>query len=73
MPGATTLRKKVRLPSARRKFGWLAGWIIVLGGAAAYVLHVTRVDPGATGPSRFAMLATVLLAGLCVIIASSEK
>jgi hypothetical protein len=72
MVGAPNLRKKIRVPSGKRNFAWLAVWIVLIGGAATLLLHVTRMDPDATGPARIAMMVTIVLAGLCGIIASAE-
>ena len=73
MDGVRALRRKGQLPSGRRRFGWMALWIMLGGGALTFLMHLTRLDPDATGATRITMLVTVLLAGLCAIIASSER
>jgi hypothetical protein len=54
-------------------FRWWAVMIAIVGGAAAYYLHISAgVDPANASPVRLVLAVTVVLVGICIVIASSK-
>jgi hypothetical protein len=47
-------------------------WTVLLGGLSTYLLHQFQPAPSGPAFARIAMLATILLAGLFIIIASAD-
>lgn len=54
-------------------FLWWAILITLIGGAASYYMHISAgVDPASQGPVRVVIAITVLLVGVCLVIATSR-
>lgn len=54
-------------------FLWWAILITLIGGAASYYMHISAgVDPASQGPVRVGIAITVLLVGVCLVIATSR-
>lgn len=60
-------------PSPTRFLWWIALWTLIFGGAFAYIIYMQdSTDPGRFVTIRQIVLGSIVIAGFCVIGATSR-